>query len=152
MIVPKYSLPEFERRWLVPDASLLDLSACRVRRIEDKYLDGGRLRLRAVSEDGVGIVYKLGKKYESKQVVSVYLSREEYGSLLVLPGAVARKMRYSVAGGALDVYEYPLGGLLVFEIEFESAEGMAEYVPPAFVGEEITANAKYSGFALAQQE
>lgn len=152
----KYSLPEIERRWLVPVEQLPSLSTARRREIQDKYIHGGRLRLRAVREENRSAIFKLGKKYsrvgaEPEHVVSVYLSSEEYEVLQELPGAVAEKSRYSIEGGALDIYEHPHASPSVFEMEFASEAEAAAYSPPAFVGEEITFNAKYTGYALAQK-
>lgn len=151
----KYSLPEIERRWLVPADRLPDLSAAHRREIEDKYIQGGRLRLRAVTAENSETVFKLGKKYprvgvEAEQVVSVYLTKEEYEALHKLPGAMARKTRYAWEGGALDVYEHPAARPSIFEVEFQSATEAAAYAPPRFVGEEVTFNAGYTGHALAQ--
>lgn len=42
---PKYSSPEIERRWLVREECLPETGTARRRHIEDKYIDGGRLRL-----------------------------------------------------------------------------------------------------------
>ena len=129
----------------------------RRRVIEDKYIRGGRLRLRAVFADGAETIYKLGKKYgreggDPEQVVSIYLTKLEYESLLALPGATLRKVRYSVENGSLDVLEYPSAtGVAIFEVEFPSQSAASAYVPPAFVGEEVTFNASYSGYALAQR-
>jgi hypothetical protein len=61
--LPKYALPEIERRWRVHEDRLPPLTQCRTRRIEDKYMEGGHLRLRKVLEDGQGPIFKLGKKY-----------------------------------------------------------------------------------------
>ena len=46
--VPKYSLLEIERRWLV-DLDKVDLAAAPYREIEDLYIAGSRLRLRKIS-------------------------------------------------------------------------------------------------------
>jgi CYTH domain-containing protein len=150
----KYSLPELERRWLVREGAVPALASASRRIIEDKYIQGGRLRLRAVFADGSEPIYKLGKKYgrdgtEPEQVVSVYLTEQEYGSLLVLPGANLRKVRYGVEGGSLDVLECPSPGLAIFEVEFQSQSAAEAYIAPAFVGEEVTFSANYSGYALA---
>ena len=128
----------------------------RRREIQDKYIHGGRLRLRSVREESRNAIFKLGKKYsrvgtEPEHVVSVYLSAEEYEALQELPGAVARKSRYSIEGGALDIYEHPQASPSVFEMEFTSEAEAAAYSPPAFVGEEVTLNARYTGYALAQE-
>ena len=153
---PKYSLPEIERRWLVHVEHLPSLSTVRRREIEDKYIHGGRLRLRAVREQNGNAIFKLGKKYSRtgagpEHVVSVYLSEEEYGVLQELPGAVAKKSRYSFEGGALDIYEHTHASPCVFEMEFTSHAEATAYSPPAFVADEITFDARYTGYALAQE-
>lgn len=153
---PKYSRPEIERRWLVKVVDILSLEDARVRKLEDKYLSGGRLRLRKASETKCDPIYKLGKKYpnassEPESVVSTYLTEEEYKSLLRLPGRSATKLRYSVEGGALDIYESPVYGFAIFEVEFSSQEAAAAYVVPKFVATEVTFNEKYTGFALSEE-
>jgi CYTH domain-containing protein len=153
---PKYSYAEIERRWLVETIDGLHLSAVRARTIEDKYLTAGRLRLRKICEQRCPPVFKLGKKYERigsepESVVNIYLSEAEYQSLSVLPGRTATKVRYSVEGGALDVYEARNHALVIFEIEFTSCEAAAAYVAPPFVGREVTADEKYTGFALSEE-
>ena len=152
----KYSLPEIERRWLIREGAIPALTSAPRRIIEDKYLQGGRLRLRAVFAEGLDPMYKLGKKYgreglSPEQVVSIYLTGQEYESLLALPGASLRKARFSVGGGSLDVLEHPSAGLAIFEVEFPSQSAASAYVLPPFVGEEVTFDATYSGYALAQR-
>ena len=149
----KYSLPEIERRWLVSEDRIPALTGAPRRDIVDRYIEGGRLRLRAVRAEGVAPVFKLGKKYlrggtDTEQVVSVYLSEEEYESLQRLPGTVARKACYSIAGGSLDIYEVSRSRPAIFEIELGSEAEAAAHVPPDFVGEEVTVNAGYTGHAL----
>ena len=150
----KYSHPEIERRWLVGKGSVVEPSTTRTRYIEDRYILNTHLRLRTVREHGAKTIFKLGKKYETdspgvQHVVSTYLSQEDYEVLASLPALVARKQRHSVAGGSLDEYEVPRQGLRVFEIEFNDQAASLAYEPPAFVGEEITGNAQFTGFALA---
>ena len=152
---PKYSLPEIERRWLVARDQVQSLGVAPARKIEDKYLSSGRLRLRAVSLSGAPTIIKLGKKYqrakdEPEQVVTIYLTESEYVGLLALPGTSARKLRYAVAEGALDVYEFPECGSVIFEVEFGNEAHAAAYEPPNFDGEEVTHQAAFSGYALAK--
>ena len=152
--VPKYSLPEIERRWLVNAAALPPLQPLPWRWIEDKYIHGGRLRLRKMASVTGETVYKFGKKYESpvgqpEQIVNIYLTAEEFEILALLPGREARKKRYSVEGGCLDIYEMPQSIPPVFEMEFRTTDAAEIYTPPPFVGGEITGHAKYSGFSLA---
>lgn len=150
---PRYSLMEIERRWLVPAPCPVELASRPYRIIEDTYLDGTLLRLRCVREPGGAAIYKLGKKYgphgaSSQPITNIYLSPEEYRVFSALPGARVEKRRYAVENGAIDIYPAPLS-LSVFEIEFPSGQAAADYVPPAFVAEEITGQEAYSGAALA---
>jgi CYTH domain-containing protein len=82
-------------------------------------------------------------------VVSVYLSEHEASALCVLAGRLARKQRYALPLGALDLYVLPKHPFAVFEVESTTTSESAAFVPPSFVGEEFTGNAAYSGFALA---
>jgi CYTH domain-containing protein len=153
-VPPPYAKPEIERRWLVPTAVEFGGAAQREREIEDRYVEGTRLRLRKVTESGCAPVYKLGKKYESKttgshHVVSTYLNEAEYNVLASLPARIAKKQRLTVCGGALDVYERPNPGLRIFEVEFANPDAAAVYVPPPGVGPKVTNEPKFTGHALA---
>ncbi len=107
----KYSSPEIERRWLVQEDRLPALPGARRREIEDRYIHGGRLRLRTVRAEGVDPIFKLGKKYpragtDPEHVVSIYLSEEEHETLrglleqsperLAIPSKVARSMSMNI--------------------------------------------------------
>ena len=155
MAPPKYTLPEIERRWLVRSHDRPALTGLRRRDIEDQYLSGGRLRLRAVRSADTAPVFKLGKKYGrvgagAEPATTLYLTEQEYLAVQALAGFVVRKARYSIAGGALDVYEDADPPLTIFEMEFDSQEAAAAFVPPDFVGDEVSLDARYSGFAIAQ--
>ena len=69
--------------------------------------------------------------------------------LACLPAHTATKIRLTISGGALDVYEEPNAGLRVFEVEFLSAKEAVAYVPPSGVGREITNEPAFTGYALA---
>ncbi len=136
--LPKYSLPEIERRWHVDLAKLPDLANLPYRDIEDRYFTATRLRLRRIAAPGEEPTYKLCKKYGpltqlTEPITNIYLTEAEYRLFEILGADVIRKRRYSIEGGSLDLLENrdPL-----FEVEFASeAEAMA-YSPPGFVGEE----------------
>ena len=152
---PKYSAIEIERRWLADLAAVGDLSSAAFREIEDLYISGSRLRVRKVSDPNGGVSFKFGKKYgkrssASEAVTNVYLSEAEYRLLAALPGLVALKRRYNVAGGALDVYHQPRSGLAIFEVEFDDETAAESYRPPHFVTREITSDSEFSGFAVAE--
>lgn len=151
---PKYSLLKIERRWIVPFELIPDLSTSRVRKYEDKYLEGGRLRLRTIHEHQVEPIYKLSKKYICRDggyesVVITFLSRAEHDSMQIIPSVKVCKNRYSLDGGFLDIYEFPKQRHAIFEMEFDSSDSAAAFVPPTFVGSEVTRNMVFNGYALA---
>lgn len=157
---PKYSRMEYERRWLVRQGPL-DLVNPRPfsRRLFDRYLECGRLRLRAIEEsDGLPTRYKLTKKYpadslEAHPIVSVFLSREEYEGLRALPGReLVKTRRYDQVGEwlfAVDAFEAPHEGLVLCEIEAESPEELARVVLPPYVVRDVTHEIAYTGVTLA---
>ena len=149
---PKYSRPEIERRWLA-DLAAIDLGGIPFREIDDLYIADSRLRLRRISGPHE-LVFKLCRKYGkrtlfSEPIANLYLSEHEYRLLARLPGNRARKRRYALQGGSLDVYLEPNRDMAVFELEFDDEGSATEYVPPAFVTREVTNETAYSGAALA---
>ena len=154
----KYAWVERERRWLC--AALPAGLSSRAEVITDLYVTGTRLRLReAAPLDGGPVMRRLGRKADvnpsTRLLTSLYLAPEEFALLVDLPGRVIRKTRHhlDLGGGvdmAIDVFEGPLAGLIMAEAEFETAAAMAAFVPPAFVGREVTEDAAYTGGALAE--
>ena len=152
---PKYSAIEIERRWLVDLAAVGDLSLSPFREIEDLYVSGSRLRLRKIADSSGATTFKFGKKYgkralSAEPVTNLYLTELEHRQLSALPGATTLKRRYSVAGGALDIYHRPNPGLAVYEVEFDDEASAQLFQPPHFVTREITAESSFSGVSLAE--
>ncbi len=158
--MPKYAQLEIERRMLIPPELLPDLSGLRYVEIEDRYLNAGHLRLRRMTECGATeSIYKLCKKYGStgkyeEPIVNIYLTREEYESLHVLPGRdlVKRRYRYEYQGQcfSIDAHTGPLRGLYLCECEAASTSELNEVAFPPFVVEDVTADMRFSGANLAQ--
>ncbi len=151
----KYSLPEIERRWLMDIANVARLDDVPFQLIEDRYLVGTHLRLRKIVTADKQMAFKLGKKYDktsevSQPITNLYIDAQEYATLARLDAAVATKRRYSIQGGSLDVYVAPNAGFAVFEVEFVTEDAAKHYMPPGFVGEEITGDTRYSGYALTK--
>ncbi|HET7925476.1 MAG TPA: hypothetical protein VFL30_11295 [Rhodanobacteraceae bacterium] len=151
---PKYSIPEIERRWLVSAELAATLEGRAFRMIEDLYIDGTQLRLRKISAPAAEPAYKLCKKYGreaplANPITNIYLTKSEHENLSALSGKRASKRRYDLADGVIDVYD-GAPTLAIFEVEFRSEDEAARYAPPPFVREEVTGDARYSGFALAR--
>jgi CYTH domain-containing protein len=148
----KYSAIERERRWLCRGLppGLSDQGS----RIEDLYIDGTRMRLRAMRTlGGSTAAYKLTKKVdlspERRRITTIYLSEDEHALLATLPGARLAKVRRRAGAVSVDVFEGPLAGLVLAEAEFASDEAMAAFPHPDFAEREVTADDRYTGARLA---
>ena len=152
--LPRYSIVEVERRWLVDPAAVGDLSRTAFRFYEDLYINGSRLRLRKITEPDGNVLFKLGRKYGkrsqlSEPITTLYLTEGEYQLLSCLTGYWASKRRYAVEGGFVDVYQRPTLVPMIFELEFKDETSAMRYSPPDFVTREITGDSNFSGFQLA---
>ena len=144
----------------VPPELLPDLRLLPYADIEDRYLNGGRLRLRKVTEAGAAeSTYKLCKKYGpvgayEEPIVNLYLTAEEYESLHILPGLDLRKRRYRYEYQgrrfSIDAHAGPLSGLYLCECEADSASELVEIAFPPFAVEDVTADHRFSGASLAE--
>ncbi|WGM38487.1 CYTH domain-containing protein [Caulobacter sp. NIBR1757] len=69
----------------------------------------------------------------------------------MVDGGVIRKVRYTVQVGAslfeVDEFEHPRPGLVLAEIELPSAD--ADFERPDWLGEEVTADSRYSNAVIA---
>jgi CYTH domain-containing protein len=151
----KYSALEIERRWLAGAEAIRLVEGSAYREMEDLYVAGTSMRLRAVRSLGQQPVFKLCKKYGkskegfSEAITNLYLSEAEHRLLVAqLRGIRVLKRRYALSGGALDVYAGP-PQTVVFELEFASEAEAAAYSPPGFVGQEVTHAQAFSGAAIA---
>jgi CYTH domain-containing protein len=151
----RYARAEIERRFLV-NGEVDSLGEGRL--IEDRYLDGLRLRLRRVTKDGRS-VFKLTQKVRANEsdpatvsITNVYLSPDEYDRMRALPGADIVKTRrlapYGPVTFAVDEFGASLKGLVTTEVEVISLLDPLE--APAWVGREITSDDRFSGGRLAR--
>ena len=152
-----YARIERERRFLLaapPPAS----AVIATRRITDRYLRGTRLRLRSSEdqEDGT-TAYKLTQKVSIDRrgpvqglVSTIHLSRTEYDLLVPLPAAVLSKTRLSVPPLGVDVFDPPLHGLILAEVEFITDEAAEAYLPPGECVAEVTDDARFTGGGLVE--
>lgn len=155
----KYAWVERERRWLCRDVPRHRVLSSET--YTDLYVEGTQLRLReAVPVGGGPPMLRLGRKADVSPSVrlltSIYLAPEEFRLLSSLPGRVLRKTRHSLGriDGAdvfVDVFEGPLGGLVMVEAEFESLEAMERYPMPDFAFREVTEDVRYTGGKLATE-
>ncbi|MCW2776665.1 MAG: hypothetical protein JWN17_390 [Frankiales bacterium] len=147
-----YARPERERRFLLS----ADPPALRdVRLLEDRYLDGLRLRLRRVTGDGEA-VHKLTQKVRlgagpaELSLTNLYLDAGEHARLVHLPGADLRKTRGRCPGSpfVVDVFTGRHAGLRLAEAEVDDLAARLHL--PDWIGREVTDDERYTGGALAR--
>lgn len=153
--IPKYAVLENERRFLVDKDELLALENLPYWRIIDRYVVGTRLRLRSIAHSVTGNVeFKFCKKYPSMDpvsgaIVNMYLSPEEYETLVALPAWVITKRRYQIASDGqvfgLNVFEDNLTGLVLCEAEAQSRAAILAMTFPPWAGREVTDDLFFTG-------
>ena len=153
----KYARVERERRFLLagpPTASAVTAS----RRITDRYLPGTRLRLRRVDYlDSGACEFKFTQKVPAGRpgfvqglITNTYLSAAEYDLLGSLPAGVLSKTRLSVPPLSIDVFDPPLHGLVLADVEFSTDEAAQSFpLPPAAIAE-VTDDARFTGGNLVR--
>lgn len=155
--LPKYAHWVAERRFLVDPAKLPAVDPAAARRIEDLYMDGGRLRLRAITHPGGEREFKLAKKYPSDNpligpMTNLYLTAEEHAALARLPGQRIDKRRHRVEAFVVDVFEGPLKGLVTAECEAANSMAAMAVDIPGWCVREVTHRPEYTGWRLAQAQ
>lgn len=156
MDLPKYAKLEIERRFLVNPADAPDLTGLAFRRIEDRYLDETRLRLRSMTHSATGArELKFCKKYEGGDaivgpIVNTYLTEAEHAALAVIPAATIAKRRYRVDGFGLDVFEGELAGLMLCEAEAPTLEAAQALAFPTWAAREVTTDLFFTGGSLCR--
>jgi CYTH domain-containing protein len=152
----KYSRIERERRFLL--AGPPPAAATGRRRITDRYLPGTRLRLRRVDYCDTGACeFKFTQKvpadlpgFVQGLITNTYLSAAEYDLLALLPAAALSKTRLSVPPLAVDVFDPPLHGLVMADIEFSTDQEAQSFLPPPAVVAEVTDDHRFTGGSLVQ--
>jgi CYTH domain-containing protein len=157
----KYARFELERRFLVkhlPEGIAED----RGWRITDRYIKNGRLRLRRMEPlDGGETLLKFAQKqvpsppnFSRTTITNIYLSPSEYAVLAELPALELHKRRHSFEGDdrifSVDVFGAHLTGLVLAEVEFETADEMEQsFDLPSWLLREVSDDVRFTGGALA---
>jgi CYTH domain-containing protein/CHAD domain-containing protein len=144
---------EIERKFLVEEMPRAESAAAR---IEQGYLaldDHGEVRLRRI--DGELLLAAKGGHGQVREEVELPIDPSAFEALWPLTaGRRVRKVRHYVPLGEglraeVDVYEGALDGLRTAEIEFDSREQADRFLPPAWLGAELTGDGRYANQTLA---
>ncbi len=156
--LPKYAHWVAERRFFVDATNLPKLEEAAARRIEDLYIEGGRLRLRAITHLATGEQeFKLAKKYAPDNpligpMANLYLNADEHAALAGLPGWRLSKLRHKLGSFTVDAFEGELAGLILAECEASNRMAAMAVVIPAWCVREVTSVPEYTGWRLAQNK
>jgi CYTH domain-containing protein/CHAD domain-containing protein len=145
---------EHERKWLVSAVPGLD-GGGRVLRQGYLALDGSvAVRVRADGDEVHTLTIK-GGRGASRTEVEWEISSSQFDALWALTGdRRVDKVRHRLPiddglVAELDVFGGSLDGLVLVEVEFESQEALGSFSPPAWFGDEVTDDDRYSNAALA---
>ena len=146
---------EIERKFLVrkmPDG--LENYPCR--RIEQGYLSTNPVvRVRA-DNDSWYLTYK-GGGMMAREEYNLPLTEESYKHLLSkADGNIISKNRYLIPlppyTVELDVFDGVWEGLVIAEVEFPDLESAKAFVPPDWLGRDVTYDGRYHNSWLSMQE
>ncbi|MDF3129042.1 CYTH domain-containing protein [Kiritimatiellaeota bacterium B1221] len=143
---------EIERKFLIQ--TLPDLRGVEYHFLRQGYLTTGETEVRLRDEPSR---YLLTVKQGSGLVrmeEEVELSEDQFMQLWPLTeGQRIEKKRYRIPEGdyvvELDVYEKELASLVVAEVEFPSEQESRDFPLPAYLGSEVTDDARYKNKNLA---
>ena len=137
---------ETERKFLVKDCP--DLKDIKNSKIEQLYLGfSPEVRIRSVDNAHFYLTFKSSGSLIRKEVEK-QIDKQYYQMLKELADDkyTIRKTRYFISGDdfafELDVYE-DIPSLITVEIEFRCLEDAKDFIPPNWIGEEITYNSEY---------
>lgn len=99
-------------------------------------------------------VYKFTQKLpggdpSTALLTTMYVTRAEYELLRSLGGDVVSKVRYRFPSLVIDVFDAPLDGLVLAEVEMD-VDHARDVVPPPGVIAEVTHDVRYTGGSLAR--
>ena len=148
---------EIERKFLVKDQSFMSMAG-KVDRIEQGYVSlrpGGTVRVRIKNDRAYLTVKGLNKgavRDEWEYEIPLKDAREMVDR--VTEGIVIKKLRYNVdyqgRKWEVDVFEGVHQGLILAEVELESADAPIEL--PPFIGDEVTGNPQYYNSVLSEMD
>lgn len=144
---------EIERKFLLKE-SPVNLNTYPVRHLEQGYLcTAPVVRIRR-DNDKYELTYK-GKGCMIREEHNLPLTKEAYEHLREkIDGRLIAKKRYMIPFEKytieLDVFEGDLAPLVLAEVEFDSEEEAKAFIPPNWVGEDVTFSKLYHNSFLSQ--
>lgn len=137
---------EIEKKYA--PGELPELSSVRFLVIEQGYLTTNPVIRVRRENDEYYLTYK-GAGMMAREEHNLPLTREAYETLRAkCDGNLIQKRRYLIPledglTAELDVFEGAMKGLVMAEVEFDSLEQAESFVPPEWLGIEVTADPRY---------
>ncbi|MCR5388683.1 MAG: CYTH domain-containing protein [Lachnospiraceae bacterium] len=148
---------EIERKFIPPEVpSLAGFSS---KKIEQAYISTSpTIRIRK-SDDEYYLTVK-GKGHMAREELNIPMKKEEYEKLLKkTEGRVIKKTRYIIPlegsdglNVELDIFEGDLKGLVLAEVEFPTKEAAESFVPPAWLGRDVTGDKRYHNSQMSKAD
>lgn len=115
-----------------------------------------RLRKIEKEQEAAYVLTVKGNGLSVRQEFELPLQKEEYERLFQkVEGRVLQKVRYLIPlengyTAELDQFEGELEGLFLVEVEFQTEEAMAAFVPPVWFGEDVSEDVRYHNSVLSR--
>ena len=143
---------EIERKFTVKE--LPELSKYPFHIMEQGYLNTDPVVRVRKEDDTYYLTYK-GKGLLVREEYNLPLNEDAYYHLVEKSdGIIIRKKRYLIPYEKytieLDVFEKPYEKLIVAEVEFDTEEEAARFVPPAWFDEDVTLDRRYHNSNLSK--
>ena len=147
---------EIERKFL-PEQHPDDLDADEKHRIEQGYLNTDPVVRIRRSDDDYYLTYK-SRGLLAREEYNLPLNAESYAHLKPkADGRVIEKRRYLIPLDdrltvELDVFEGDLAPLILAEVEFSSEEDANRFVPPSWLGKDVTYDSHYHNSTMSRPD
>ncbi len=117
-------------------------------------VDSNGTEVRIRDKDGMFSLTIKSSGSLSREEVEVAISPAEFENLwLMVDGRMVTKNRFVFGHAAemleIDVYEGPLAGLVICEVEFPTEDQAGRFSPLPWMGAEVTANPRFKNRSLA---
>lgn len=151
---------EIERKFLIKE--MPDLAKYESKRLIQGYLSTKpTVRVRR-EDDEYYMTYK-GEGYIAKEEYNLPLTKESFEHLIKkADGNIISKTRYLIPLGKnaegneltaeLDVFDEPFAPLAFVEVEFPTLDEANSFVPPLWIGEDVTDKKEYYNSYMSKME
>lgn len=144
---------EIERKFLIKELPN-NLSEYPVHKLEQGYLCTAPVVRIRKDNDHYELTYK-SKGLMVREEYNLPLTADSYAHLKKkIDGRLITKKRYKIPYGVytieLDIFEGDLSPLMLAEVEFPSEDEAHAFVPPIWLGEDVTMSTLYHNSALSK--